>query len=79
MIRGLEDLSYEERLKQLGLFTLEKRRLRADLITVLQYLKGNQYLTGSCKDERAPLFTRIHMEKARGNGYNLHWKGFILI
>ncbi|KAK4830241.1 hypothetical protein QYF61_009308 [Mycteria americana] len=65
MIRGLEYLSYEDRLRELGLFSLEKRRLWGDLIAAFQYLKG------AYKKDGDKLFSMACRDKTNSNGFKL--------
>jgi len=65
MIRGTEHLSYEDRLRELGLFSLEKRRLWGGLTAAFQYLKRLYK-----KDGDKP-FSRACCDRPRGNGFKL--------
>ena len=72
MIRGLEHFPCKDRLRELGLFRLEKRTLWGDLIAAFQYLKG------AYKQEGNQLFERVDNCRTRGNGFKLREGGFRL-
>lgn len=71
MIRGLEHLFYEERLRELALFRLEKRRLWGDRVVDFQYFKG-AYMKNGVK-----LFNRNCSSRPRGNGFRLKESRFV--
>ena len=61
MIPGLARLSYEERLKETGLYTLERRQLRGDMLDIFKIMKGKDKISA---DE---LFNRVDSGRTRGH------------
>ena len=72
MLRGLQHLPYKDRQRELGLFSLEERRLQGDFIAAFQALKG------AYKQEGSQLFERAANTRTRGNGFRLEERRFRL-
>ena len=65
LITEQEHLHYRDRLSEMGLFSLENRRLQGDFIAAFQYLKG------SCRKAEEGLFIRADSNRMRGNSFKL--------
>ena len=65
MIRGLEHLLHEDRLRDLRLFSLEKRRLEGDLTVALQYLKH------AYRKAEEGLFIKARSSRMKETGFKL--------
>ena len=70
MLPGSECMVYDQRLRELGLYTLERRRMRGDLIDVYKILRGINRVDSQRILPRTPLLvTRGHAFQVRGGKF----------
>jgi len=72
MIKGLEYFSFEEKQRELRLFSLETRRLSRDLINVYKYLIGRN------EGDRSSCFSVVPSDRTRGNRHKMKNRKFPL-
>ena len=66
MIQGMEQLSYKNKVRELGLFSLEKRKLPGDLRVAFQ-----NYLNQGCRRKVIDTLAGSSCDRTRGNGFTL--------
>jgi len=64
-MQGLKHLSYEETLRELGLFSLDNRKIWGHLRATFQYLEG------ACRKEGENIFSRTCCDRTRNNGFKV--------
>ena len=63
--RGQENRPYDERLRAMGLFSLEKHRLKGNIVAAYKYIRGVHLDLGEC------LFIRVPHRMTKSNGHKL--------
>lgn len=66
LMKGIKTFSHDKRLSELGLFSLENRRLGGRKYLI----KVHKYLRRGCKEDKARLFSGVPSARTRDNGTN---------